>query len=920
VRRLLSAVTVAVLSGGFLAVPVVTLPAVHPHAVSTSLAEVPVRAAATAPGVLGTAARPDGQNFDLVGATWQAGTFDPATTRIQVRVHQGGGWKAWQDLEPTDAGADAGSADARRAARVDTGVRTAEPVWVGRSDGVEARVVDAPGRAAAGGSLPHDLKVVLVDGGDSAADATRRPGVLFRDASAEAAIGRPEIFTRSDWGADESLRRSVCPEGPEYSSTIRMGFVHHTDGINGYTRSQVPSILRGIYAYHVKANGWCDVGYNFLVDRFGRIWEGRYGGITKAVLGAHTGGFNTDSFGTSLIGTFSSTSPSSAMLAAVERLFAWKLSRTYRDPLGTSQLVAGSFSGSRFRAGSVVTFDTVSGHRDADYTTCPGGSAYSKLPDVRAGIRAAMGAGFVTPGKSAGSLRMAGGVLKVRAAVIGKQSWTLTVTDASGATVRTLSGTASRKTKAVASWDLTDAAGVPVLPGTYRLTLSGGTADGVSAFPWSSTFTVTPPVTLDVPAQRALGSNLTAKGTGIPGHEVAVSVSGPFGTQDLGTVPVSDAGTWSAPAPVSLTGDLTWTATDPAAPTYTATRLTRVGPALSEPSHAVTFVAAGTAVAVRGTALPGDGSPVHLQVQPSGAADPTTGSALSVGSDGRWSTSLTPTSPTTLWATDARGLRTGKRLVYPVTAPTASSPDHGYAGRSVRVTGNAGGAPVAVTLSARQPGGVWTDLATKTAGDAGKFAFRLPLADAAGEVTRWRVTTEYGVDGGGVSIEPVFPPTVTGPSRSAWNGVHLLSGRAVPGDRVTIQTAPPGRDWVTIGKVTAAADATWSFPVVFTRDLRWRVSSPSGLSAAGLTRIVPTIRARHTIDRGDRVRLRGRAIPGHVVKLFRRTAGRDTWVEVASTRGASDGTWSVVRRPRKTADWRVLSHRQTSRTIRVTVG
>jgi hypothetical protein len=68
------------------------------------------------------------------------------------------------------------------------------------------------------------------------------------------------------------------------------------------------------------------------------------------------------------------------------------------------------------------------------------------------------------------------------------------------------------------------------------------------------------------------------------------------------------------------------------------------------------------------------------------------------------------------------------------------------------------------------------------------------------------------------------------------------------------------------------------------------------------------------------VRLRGRAIPGHVVKLFRRTAGRDTWVEVASTRGASDGTWSVVRRPRKTADWRVLSHRQTSRTIRVTVG
>jgi hypothetical protein len=236
------------------------------------------------------------------------------------------------------------------------------------------------------------------------------------------------------------------------------------------------------------------------------------------------------------------------------------------------------------------------------------------------------------------------------------------------------------------------------------------------------------------------------------------------------------------------------------------------------------------------------------------------------------------------------------------------------------VTGNGGGAPVAVTLSARQPGGVWTDLATKTASSTGRFAFRLPLADAAGDVTRWRVTTDYGIAAGGVRIEPVFPPTVTGPARSAWNAVHLLTGRAVPGDRVTVETARPGHDWAAVGKVTASSDATWSFPVLFTRDLRWRVTAPSGVSDAGLTRIVPTIRARHSIDRGDRVRLRGRAIPGHVVKLFRRTPGADAWVQVTSTRVAADGTWSVVRRPRKTADWRALSHRQTSRTIRVTVG
>src|SRR3954447_14141984 len=183
---------------------------------------------------------------------------------------------------------------------------------------------------------------------------------------AEAAQSQPTIYTRAQWGADEHLRLRACPKGPDYSSTIKMGFIHHTDGPNGYTAAQVPSILRSIYAYHVESNGWCDIGYNFLVDRFGRIWEGRYGGITKPVLGAHTGGFNTDSFGASLIGNFTSTTPPAAMLSAVEKLFAWKLGTNYANPLGKAQMLAGSFSGSRFAAGSRVTFNVVSGHRDAD--------------------------------------------------------------------------------------------------------------------------------------------------------------------------------------------------------------------------------------------------------------------------------------------------------------------------------------------------------------------------------------------------------------------------------------------------------------------------------------------------------------------------------------------------------------------------
>jgi hypothetical protein len=921
VRRLLSALTVATFSGGLLVVPVLTLPLVHPHAVTTSVAAVPVRATDEASGVLGRAAREHTDRFDLVGATWQAGTYDPRTTRMEVRVHRGSGWGDWQELEPTDTGADGGSADALRAARLHGDVQTAEPMWVGNADGFEARVVASSSSPTPAGpaALPDDLEVVLVDGGSSNADAVRERDVLLRSSTAEASAGRPEILTRADWGADESLRRSICPDGPDYSSTVRMGFVHHTDGTNGYSRSDVPSILRGIYAYHVRANGWCDVGYNFLIDRFGRIWEGRYGGITKAVLGAHTGGFNTNSFGTSLIGDFTGTAPSSAMLDAVERLFAWKLSRYYRDPLGMSKLIAGSFSGSRFDEGSTVTFDTVSGHRDADYTTCPGASAYRTLGDVRTGIKQAMGAGFVAPAQSASAIRMAGGVLRVRAGVIAKQTWKLTVTDAAGAVVQTLSGTASRSTKAVASWDLTGADGLPVLPGTYGLQLTGGNS-AATAVPWMSTVTVDPPLALSVPAQRILGATVTPKGLGIPGHAVTVSVAGPHGTQQVGSFPVSDTGRWTASAGVLVDGDLSWTATDTAVSGYSGKARTRVGPAVITPAEPTSFVSAGDAVRVSGTALPGAGSPARLMSLPTGSTTATAGPALTVAPDGRWSTSITPSVPTLLWATDARGLASTKRLVYPVSAPTASAPDRGYEDRAVRVVGNAGKAPVEVTFSVRRSDGVWSTPTTRTADPDGRFAFRLPLTDAPGSVLKWRAATAYGQVTGFVTVQAVFPPTADGPARSAWNAIHVLTGRAVPGDLVTVQTAPPGGEWTTVGKVTARADETWSFPLAFTRDLTWRVRSPSGKSATGLTRIAPTLRAPSSVDAGTRVTLRGRAIPGRLVHLLRRTAGSTEWVEVTAVRAAADGTWATVRKPRRTADWRVRSHHQSSRMVTITVG
>ena len=88
----------------------------------------------------------------------------------------------------------------------------------------------------------------------------------------------------------------------------------------------MPALLRGIYAYHTQSRGWRDIGYNFLVDRFGRIWEGRYGGVDRAVVGAHTLGYNEVSFAMSAIGNFDIAAPPQAVLDAYARLFAWKLS------------------------------------------------------------------------------------------------------------------------------------------------------------------------------------------------------------------------------------------------------------------------------------------------------------------------------------------------------------------------------------------------------------------------------------------------------------------------------------------------------------------------------------------------------------------------------------------------------------------
>ncbi|MGK9465183.1 N-acetylmuramoyl-L-alanine amidase (plasmid) [Streptomyces sp. G6] len=198
-------------------------------------------------------------------------------------------------------------------------------------------------------------------------------------------VQQPPVTSRAGWGADES----ISPEEPGYlpGGKIRAVVVHHTAESNSYTCEQAPAVVRGIYAYHVKQLGWKDIGYNFLVDKCGTVYEGRKGGIDRPVMGAHAYGFNSETTGISVLGTYTDTAPTQAAMASVARLAAWKLGQYGVDPAGTATLTAGasgrSYSGKTWTSGARLSFPAVHGHRDGYNTQCPGDAFYNRLGTVR---------------------------------------------------------------------------------------------------------------------------------------------------------------------------------------------------------------------------------------------------------------------------------------------------------------------------------------------------------------------------------------------------------------------------------------------------------------------------------------------------------------------------------------------------------
>ena len=300
----------------------------------------------------------DTKPFQLAALTWD--DVERTGTTVWARTRADGRWSSWTELEAGDA-PDPDSAEAEQATRGGT-----EPLIVSESDGVQVRI------SSDDAALLEGLQIDLVDPGESSTDTTLASAASATTESAGASM--PEIYTRAQWGADESIRE---PGEPDYGQVLGT-FVHHTAGTNSYTEADVPAIIRAIYAYHVNGRGWRDIGYNFLVDRFGRIWEGRYGGVDRAVVGAHTAGYNSSAFGTSVLGTYTSKAPEGVVLDAYERLIAWKFTLHGVDPDASVSYPERK------------TLPAISGHRDADATECPGQLLYDKLGAIRLGTAAAM--------------------------------------------------------------------------------------------------------------------------------------------------------------------------------------------------------------------------------------------------------------------------------------------------------------------------------------------------------------------------------------------------------------------------------------------------------------------------------------------------------------------------------------------------
>jgi hypothetical protein len=432
------------LKTGALALLALLLVPATAHAEEASLVtrELPVGGGRT----LAAAQAPE--RFNLVGLHWQG------TGRVSFRTRSlSGRWSAWRDAAPEAEDAP----DRRTAERARRGTwKLGNPYWTGASNRIQYRLRGRVTRLRA-----HYVW--------SPADVA--------PARAPAGTATPAIVTRFGWRASESIRRG----GPRYAGSLRFAVVHHSAGSNSYSRAQSAAVVRAIQLYHVRGNGWDDVGYNFLVDKYGQVFEGRFGGMDRNVIGAHAQGFNTGSVGVAVLGNYNSAALTAAARSALVRLLAWRLDVAHVDPSALLSMPSGG--NPRFPTGIPVLLRPVSGHRDVGFTSCPGSIVYGQLNQLG---RAVALTGL--PKLYAPAATLTAGRVRFTGRLSGPIPWTVDVTDSFGAQIATGGGFGSRVDW---TWDSRLAppgrytwairAGPTVRPATGSVVAGGGSALLLSA-------------------------------------------------------------------------------------------------------------------------------------------------------------------------------------------------------------------------------------------------------------------------------------------------------------------------------------------------------------------------------------------------------------------------------------------------------
>jgi len=296
--------------------------------------------------------------FDLVGV---AGRMHALELRVR---DSGGDWSRWVE---TDNG---------------------DPVYTGGSDEVQLRsrgrpidgrlhFVNVSGDTSFAGGLVNGLR-----GAVNSAVVTLAGAAV---PEAGAATREPDWVTRREWGAKQDPGGCEPRKRPQMGR-IKAGVIHHTISVNGYSEAEAPGIVLGICRFHRNGNGWNDIGYNALVDRFGNIYQGRAGGMARPVIGAQAEGINSQTTGVAAIGDFTGAKPSRKLRRGLIRYLAWKLDIAGVSGHGSTHLLSDGGPSQRTPKGERVKVKTIFHHGVTNYTACAGAALNRLVPKIRRAV------------------------------------------------------------------------------------------------------------------------------------------------------------------------------------------------------------------------------------------------------------------------------------------------------------------------------------------------------------------------------------------------------------------------------------------------------------------------------------------------------------------------------------------------------